>query len=56
MAQFRRGPGLPSSLLGLEISMGLDTKIDYADVMNRKEHSEIPVDFHRELEKRMDGM
>lgn len=34
LSQFRRAPGLPSSHLGLETMLGVDTDIDFADFLN----------------------
>ncbi len=55
LAQFRRA-GLPSSLLGLEVSLGIHDKIDWSDVLNAPEHKEKWEDPHVALEKRHDAM
>jgi hypothetical protein len=55
LSQFRRAPGLPSSSLGLSIVMGKDEEIDWGDVQNRPENSEIQYDPISEMEHRMNG-
>jgi proteasome maturation protein len=40
LAQVRRFPGLPSSHIGLETLLGLETEIEFGDYLNRPEDSE----------------
>jgi len=56
LAQFRRGPGMQSSLIGLEISMGIHDKIDFCDYMGGPSRSERTVDYHATMEKRFDDL
>merc|ERR1719229_2034062 len=42
LSQFQRLPGLPSSLMGLETVLGLDTTISFEDVFNREENAPVP--------------
>lgn len=56
LSMVRRGAGLPSSMLALEISLGCADKIGFEDYMNLPQHREKPVDIHREMEKRYDEM
>jgi len=52
LSQIRR-PGLSSSLIGLETSMGLDEEIDFKDFLGKPEYStKISLDQHADLEKR----
>mmetsp|Transcript_95717 Transcript_95717/g.259839 ORF Transcript_95717/g.259839 Transcript_95717/m.259839 type:complete len:151 (+) Transcript_95717:100-552(+) len=59
MAQFQRLPGLPSSMMGLETVLGLDTTIEWEDVFNREEDAPMPrttgpnFPVHRVMEKRL---
>lgn len=56
LSQFRRGPGMQSSMIGLEISMGTHNKIDFCDYMGGPSRSERSFDFHAAMEKRMDAL
>mmetsp|Transcript_55478 Transcript_55478/g.147432 ORF Transcript_55478/g.147432 Transcript_55478/m.147432 type:complete len:151 (-) Transcript_55478:62-514(-) len=59
MSQFQRLPGLPSSMMGLETVLGLDTTIEWEDVFNREEDAPMPrtvgpnFPVHRVMEKRL---
>lgn len=55
LAQFRRA-GVPSSMTGLEISLGVHDKIDWSDVLNAPENRMKAEDPHVALEKRHDAM
>lgn len=55
LSQFRRAAGLPSSMIGLETSLGLRYDIDWSDVLNTPEKSERSVDVHVAMERRTDN-
>lgn len=54
LARFRRGPGLVSSMAGLETALGLDTDVDFGDYLNDPEFRTHEVDVHVAMEKRQD--
>merc|ERR1719446_1622832 len=42
LSQFQRLPGLPSSMLGLETVMRMDTNIEFEDIFNLEVHAPVP--------------
>lgn len=56
LAGMRRGAGLNSSMMALEVSMGSIDKIGFEDYMNLPHHREKIVNVSVEMEKRYDEM
>jgi proteasome maturation protein len=53
LSQFRRFPGLQSSMVGLETVLDQDETIGFADFLGQKEYSEQQVNVLAEMEKRL---